>query len=533
MAQSAVAQPKTANRKMWDFSIIWFGQLVSLIGSGLTNFALGVWAYQRTGSVTLFALITLAGTLPSILVSPMAGVYVDRLNRRKVLLACDTGSAVLSVLLVALLWTNTLAIWMIYGLVAVRSVIRAFQLPAYTASMTMLLPKEHLTRANGMMQFGGAAAQIVAPLLAGFLILTIQLQGIVAIDFITFLVAIASLALVQIPQPASGNAQRRSVLREASYGWTYITGRAGLLSMLILFALVNFGFGMAQVLFTPLILKFSTTPILGTIGAAGGVGLLAGSLVLSTTGGPKQRIHGVLGMGIAFGLSLLLAGLRASPILIGIASFTSMFCVPFINGCSQTIWQLKIPAEVQGRVFATRLMIAWSCAPIAYVLAGPLSDGVFEPLFMENGALANSIGAIIGTGAGRGVGFLFVLIGLVVAATAASGYLYRPLRRVEQELPDAAAAKVAETKPAAAPAAKPEETAPVAAAETKPAEVVAADATPPASDAATIAATTEVETAPPVAAVPVAPAETVPVAAEVTSSEPAAPTTAVPAAGQA
>jgi hypothetical protein len=287
---------------------------------------------------------------------------------------------------------------------------------------------------------------------------------------------------------------------------------------------------MAQVLFTPLILKFSTTPVLGAIGAVGGVGLLVGSLTLSTTGGPKQRIHGVLGMGVLFGLSLLLAGLRASPLLIGIASFTSMFCVPFINGCSQAIWQIKIPAEVQGRVFATRLMIAWSCAPLAYVLAGPLSDGVFEPLLREGGALAGTIGVIIGTGPGRGVGFLFVLIGLIATTTAASGYLYRPLRRVEQELPDAAPAKTAEQKPAES---KPAEAAPVAAAETAPAAEVAAsaDATPPAPDAATIAATTTVETAPPVAAVPVAPAETAP--AEVAA--PAEPVAAVaaPAAGQA
>ncbi|HEX6292698.1 MAG TPA: MFS transporter [Herpetosiphonaceae bacterium] len=479
MAQSAVAQPKTASQKMWDFSIIWFGQAVSMFGNALTNFALGVWAYQRTGSVTLFALITLAGVLPSILISPMAGVYVDRWDRRKVLVATDCGAAVLSLLLAGLLWTDQLMIWHIYIMVAIRSVMRAFQLPAYTASTTMLMPKEHLTRANGMIQFGGAAAQIVAPLLAGFLILTIDLQGIVLIDFITFLVAIASLLLVQIPNPASsGSAQKRSVLREAGYGWNYITGRAGLLSMLIFFAIVNFAFGMAQVLFTPLILKFSTTPVLGTIGSLGGAGLLVGSLVLSTTGGPKRRIHGILGLGLFFGFSLLLAGLQASPVLIGIASFTCMFCIPFINGCSQAIWQMKVPAEVQGRVFATRLMISWSCAPLAYVLAGPLSDQVFEPLMANDGALAGSIGAIIGSGPGRGVGLLFVLIGMIAMLTAAGGYLYRPLRRVEQDLPDA----IADKKPAeAAPA--PATASPQAAAEAAIDEADAAVAAAPAPEA--------------------------------------------------
>lgn len=477
MAESAVAPAQTTNRKMLDFSVIWFGQMVSMFGNALTNFALGVWAYQRTGSVTLFALITLIGTVPSILISPMAGVYVDRWNRRNVLIATDVGAAVLTILLAGLLWADQLMIWHIYGIVALRSVVRAFQLPAYTASTTLMIPKEHLARANGMVQFGGAVAQIVAPLLAGFLILTIQLQGIVLIDFVTFLVAIVSLVLVQIPQPPQSAGQRRSVLQEAKKGWTYITTRAGLLSMLIFFALINFAFGMAQVLFTPLILKFSTTPVLGTIGSLGGLGLLVGSLVLSTTGGPKRRIHGVLGMGIFFGFSLLLAGVQASPVLIGIASFTCMFCIPFINGSSQTIWQLKVPPELQGRVFATRMMFSWSCAPIAFALAGPLSDQVFEPLMANDGALAGSIGAIIGSGPGRGVGLLFVLLGMIAMLTAGGGYLYRPLREVEQDLSDSDA--VADKKPGEAPAAP----APAQAAATPEATPAQAAATPEAKDA--------------------------------------------------
>jgi MFS transporter, DHA3 family, macrolide efflux protein len=451
MSQSAASQTSAAPQGMQAFFIIWLGQLVSLIGSGLTTFALGVWAYQRTGSVTLFAMITLAGTLPSILVSPVAGVYVDRWNRRQLLIASDFASAILTLLVALLLWSDTLAIWHIWGIVAVRSLIRAFQLPAYTASITMLIPKAHLTRANGMMQFGSAAAQIVAPLLAGVLMELIFLQGIILIDFVTFAVAVVTLLLVNIPQPASKGAQKRSVLREASYGWTYITERPGLFGMLILFAIVNLAYGMAQVLFTPLVLKFSTVTALGTIASAGGVGLLAGTTVLSTWGGPKPRIHGVLGMGILFGFSFILAGLQASTWLIGVASFICMFCVPFINGCTQTIWQIKVPPEVQGRVFATRLMIAWSTAPLAYVIAGPLSDGVFEPLLANNGALAGSIGAIIGTGPGRGVGLLFVLIGLTAMLAAVGGYLYRPIRLVESELPDAIA-----DKPAAAPAPAPE-----------------------------------------------------------------------------
>ncbi|HEY0602919.1 MAG TPA: MFS transporter [Herpetosiphonaceae bacterium] len=458
MTQSASAQPSAAPQGLQTFIIVWFGQLVSLIGSGLTTFALGVWAYQLTGSVTLFAMITLAGTLPSILVSPFAGVYVDRWNRRKVLIASDFASAILTLLVAILLFSNVLAVWHIWGIVALRSVIRAFQLPAYTASVTMLIPKAHLARANGMMQFGSAAAQIVAPLLAGVLMQIIFLQGIILIDFVTFAIAVVTLLVVNIPQPASKGGQKKSVLREASYGWQYITERPGLFGMLIMFAIVNFAYGLAQVLFTPLVLKFSTAAWLGSIASAGGFGLLAGTLVLSSWGGPKPRIHGVLGFGILFGFSFFLAGIQPITWLIGVASFICMFCVPFINGCTQTIWQVKVPPEVQGRVFATRLMISWSTAPLAYVLAGPLSDGLFEPLLLEGGALAGSVGSIIGTGPGRGVGLLFVFIGMTVMLTSLSGYLYRPLRDVETLLPDAVPDKPAEAAapaPAPAPAAEP------------------------------------------------------------------------------
>lgn len=450
MSQSVTTQPATAPQGMRAFTTIWLGQVVSLIGSSLTTFALGVWAYQRTGSVTLFAFITFMGLLPGILVSPFAGALVDRWDRRWVMIGADSGAALTSLLIAGLLWAGRLEIWYIYVIVGVNSILKAFQMPAYTAAITLMIPKDQLPRASGMMQFGGAAAQIAAPFLAGILFGLIGLAGIIVVDFATFLVGVSALLLVRVPSPPPTGVARRHLLREAADGLAFITTRRGLLAMLIFFAIVNFGLGMAQVLFAPLVLKFATPVDLGLIGALGGVGLLAGSLVISAKGLPKPRIHGVLGFGILFGFSFMLAGLRAWVPMIAIASFVCMFCVPYINGSNQVLWQLKVPPEMQGRAFATRLMLAWSTAPIAFVLAGPLADGVFEPMLMPGGLLSGSVGAIIGTGPGRGVGMLFLLIGILPLVASIGGYLYKPLRHVEEQLPDA----VATTTPAPAPKAE-------------------------------------------------------------------------------
>jgi MFS family permease len=436
---------------MRAFTTIWFGQVISLIGSSLTTFALGVWAYQRTGSVTLFAFITFMGLLPGILVSPFAGALVDRWDRRRVMIGADSGAALTSLLIAGLLWAGQLEMWHIYLIVGINSLLKAFQMPAYTAATTLMIPKDQLARASGMMQFGSAAAQITAPFLAGILFGLIGLAGIIVVDFATFLVGVTALLIVRVPSPPPTGAARRHLLREAADGLAFITARRGLLAMLIFFAIVNFGLGMAQVLFAPLVLKFATPVDLGLIAALGGVGLLAGSLLISAKGLPKPRIHGVLGFGILFGFSFILAGFQAWVPLISIASFVCMFCVPFINGSNQVLWQLKVPPEMQGRAFATRLMLAWSTAPIAFVLAGPLADGVFEPLLRPGGGLAGSIGAIIGTGPGRGVGMLFLLIGTLPLVASIGGYLYKPLRHIEEQLPDAIAT------PPPAPKAEPAE----------------------------------------------------------------------------
>lgn len=433
-------EQKPSGQNLRTFLVIWFGQLVSTLGSGLTGFALGVWIYQETGSTTLFALNLLAFAVPNLVVSPLAGALVDRWDRRWAMIMSDTGAGLSTVMVALLYFTGHLEVWHVYILTAINAAFTTFQWPAYSAVTTLLVPKSQLGRAGGMVQIGEAISALVSPAIAGVLFVTIGLQGVVLIDFATYLFAVMTLLVVKVPRPPqteSGIEGRGSLLQEAAYGWKYIVARKGLLGLLIIFAATNFLSSMWNPLLPPMILEMSSPEMLGYLASVVGVGMLLGTLVMSAWGGPKRRIHGVLAFLILSGVFQMLLGLRPSLVLIAIAGFGAMFTSPIINASSQAIWQSKVAPDVQGRVFAVRRMIAWSAIPLAYILAGPLADRVFNPLLVEGGALASSVGLVVGVGPGRGTGLLFIVSGLLSILVATGGYVYPRVRRLEDELPDA------------------------------------------------------------------------------------------------
>jgi MFS family permease len=421
-----------------NFLIIWVGQLASLTGSGLTAFALGVWVYQSTGSVTKFALISLSAALPVVVVSPLAGALVDRWDRRWAMLLGNCGAG-LSILAIALLLlSGRLELRHIYLFTAVGSTFTALQWTAYSASVTLLVPKKQLGRANGMVQVGQAVARIGAPVLGGILLLAVDIKGILLIDFTTFIFAAATLLMVRIPraEPSVEAAPGRRYWKDVAYGLTYIRHRHGLLSLMILFGVCNFLMGFVIVLVVPLVLAFTSARMLGTILSIGGLGMLLGSLLVSVWGGPTRRVRGVLSFMLMAGLSIVLGGLRPQSLLIGAAAFVFFFSIALINSCTQTIIQTKVATDLQGRVFSVLTMVAWSALPLAYPIAGPLADRIFEPLLRVNGPLADSVGRLVGVGPGRGIGLLFIVLGSMMVLSSWAAYLYPRLRRLEHELPD-------------------------------------------------------------------------------------------------
>ena len=227
-----------------------------------------------------------------------------------------------------------------------------------------------------------------------------------------------------------------SVVGDARAGWRYIRDRRGLFGLLWMYASVNFTLSFGNVLYIPLVISFASEAAAGGVMSAAGFGAIAGSVAVSIWGGPKRLVLGTIVAISAAGLGIMSAGLRPSLALIAVSAFCLMAAVPVANTASQVLWQTKVPPAVQGRVFAIRRMISQAISPIAILLAGPLADRVFEPAMTEGGRLAGSIGSVLGTGPGRGVGLMYVIGGLATVAIALIGYSLPRIRHLETELPD-------------------------------------------------------------------------------------------------
>ena len=431
----------TNSRGLRAFFTIWFGQLVSLIGSQLTGFALGVWVYDQTHSVLWLALTQIAQQAPFVLLSPLAGVLADRWNRRTAMVVSDFGASLAVFSAAVLFLGGHLQPWMVIPINFAMAAFNTLMWPAFTASVTLLVPKEQYGRANGFVQLGEALPQVAGPALAGALYVAIHLGNMALIDGVTYVFSVAlMLAFVRIPNPPrtvdGTHAARGSLWEQMRFGWDYILARKGLLALLMFFLATNFLSGVMQPLFVPLILDNWKADVLGYLSTILGVGMLAGTLVMSAWGGGKRKVVTLLGTAFIGSVFLAGVGLRASIPLLAVCGFGFMFSAPIINASSQAIWQSKVAPDVQGRVFAVRRAIAWSAQMISPLLAAPLADYVFKPAMSPGGALAGVLGPIVGVGASRGVGVLITSLAILNLGVIVVAFLSPRIRHLERDLPD-------------------------------------------------------------------------------------------------
>jgi MFS family permease len=388
----------------------------------------------------LFALNTFIYMATSMIVSPFAGAFVDRWNRRLVMILSDMGAGLSTLIVWLLLLSANLQIWHILLLGAFNATFTAFQVPAHSAATTMLIPRKHLGRAGGMAQARDAIANLVTPPLAGMLFLSHGLGLIVLIDFATFLFAVITLLIIQIPEPKReeiSKDEKPSVLQDINFGWRYIADRKGLLYWMVYIAALNLALGLISPLWTPLMLELGDAQQVGFASSAFGVGMLVGTLIMSVWGGPKRRFDAVLGGSIWIGVSIIFMGAQPSLVLVGVTGFLILLALPLVNANSVAMWQTKVPPDIQGRVFSVRRVIGQFTMPISALLAGPLVEKVFQPWMESDGLLADSVGQAIGTGPGRGIGLTFVIVGLLVLLFSAFAGLNKTLRDTELDIPDA------------------------------------------------------------------------------------------------
>jgi MFS family permease len=428
------------------------GLLVSVLGSAFTSLALAVWVFRGTQSATLYGLSLILHFLPGILFAPVAGALVDRWNRRTVLIVSDALNALVVVALAPLAAAGVLELWHVFTAIGLQSVLRAVQLPAMSSVIVLLAPKRHVARANGMVVIANAAGSMVGWGAGGLLLLVVGLNGVLVVDCATFLVNLAILLLIRIPDPprspADGEGSGR-LLSEIRAGRRYLTSRPVLVAVVLFYAALNFSIGYVDALLTPLVLSFASATALGFVVAATAVGMLLGGAALTTWGGPRRRVTGLAGFALPLAFFLFLGASQPSIVLIIIAAMGFTFCFTIVDATSRGVLQLEVEPRMQGRVFATFNMVANATLCLAYALAGPVADNYAEPSLRAGGALAGSVGALIGVGPGRGMAFLMILAGLVVFITAALAYLWSPLR----DLPNRpTGADAMEAEPAAAPA---------------------------------------------------------------------------------
>ncbi|WP_061288773.1 non-ribosomal peptide synthetase/MFS transporter [Herbidospora cretacea] len=410
---------------MKRFGAVAAGQLISIIGSALTEFAVPLWIYVTTGSLVNFALFSVIGLLPGMLVAPFAGVIVDRYDRRKVMLAGDVGAWSTQLALGVLLWTGNLEIWAIYPLLAALSVALTFQRLAYGASIPQLVPKRLLGHANGVVQMVTGSAQLIVPLIAAGLMATIGLEGILVIDVASYTFAIVSVLLVRFPR-TMGLRRRETIWAEMVGGFRYTWFNRSFRAMLLFFAGLNVFLSPLFLLLSPLVLAFGGNDLddVGRVSFAGGVGVLLGGLAVALWGGPRRhRMRGMLLATLGLAVFCAVTGLQQNLVVIAIGAFGMSLALTVVNGVYATIIQVKVPQRFHGRVIALNTLVAWSTLPLAFGVVAPFGSEIMENL--------------VDGPKGAGIAFLYVVFAAAIALIALVALRIPRLARFDTDVPDA------------------------------------------------------------------------------------------------
>jgi DHA3 family macrolide efflux protein-like MFS transporter len=428
---------------MFGFSIVWIGQIISVLASGMTEFAFTIYMYQQTHSATAMGLVQVFYITPFLIMSPIAGVMVDRYNRKLMMMISDVGGGLASLIALILFATGHLQFWHIYLISIVKGLGTTFQWPAYSAAISIMIPKEQYGRANGMMSLIEAGPGVVSPFLAGALLPLIQISGILSFDVITFAIAILALIFVFIPQPprtSEGHEAEGNMLKQAAFGFKYIFARPSLLGLQMVFFFGNLFAGIGATVLAPMILARTSqnSVTLGLVQSAGSVGIVIGGIIMSAWGGFKKRSYGVLfGWLISAIFGNIIFGLGGSVPIWALTILMSGLFVPLINGSNQAIWQAKVAPDLQGRVFSTRRLIAWLTNPISPIIGGTLSDFLLEPAMKNpSSGLSQVFGFAFGSGSGSGMSLLIFLCGIAILIVGVAGYFVPAIRDADTALPD-------------------------------------------------------------------------------------------------
>lgn len=417
---------------MKKFMTIWAGELVSNIGSGMTAFALSVYVYQLTGSVTWVSIVTLLAYLPTILLNPIGGILADRFDRRLMMICGDLFSALgLLYILISIEMGHTGVVPIVIG-VTISSVFVSLFDPSYRATVTDLLTEEEYARASGLVQMAGNAKYLISPAIAGVILGFSDIRVILIIDISTFFVTVLATASVRRNiQKVKQREDKFQLFKEFKEGMQYIVKDKGVKSLVVLMAFMCFFIAFIQTLMIPMLLPIASVKTVGTMESISAVGMLVGSVAIGIFNIKKNYSKILMASLAACGFFMALAGTSTNIAFILAACILVFTALPFANTCADVLVRISIPNEVQGRVWGLISLLTQIGFVIAYATCGILADNVFEPMLQKDGLLTSSIGKVIGTGEGRGIGLMLMLAGALMVAAALVFGSRKSIREIE------------------------------------------------------------------------------------------------------
>ena len=421
------------NKSFNKFMILWLGELISSIGSGLTSFGLGVYVYKVTGKVSAMTIITLLAFLPGLLLRPLAGVIADRYDRRLLMIIGDSLSALGLVYILICMINGEAQLWQICIGVTISSIFSTLLEPAYNATITDLLTEDQYAKASGLVQIANSSKLLISPMIAGLLLAAFDIKLLLIIDICTFFVTVASTIVVRKSVGAKEYIKKEntSILTEFKDGWKAITQKKGILLLVIITSVITFFLAFIQTLSMPMGLAFMSSAKFGVCETICATGMLISSLLIGIK--PiKKNYSKILSVSLFFnGVFMTVFGLRESVILLCVSGFLFFATLPFANTSIDVLVRSNIENNLQGRAWGLMGFISQLGYVVAYCTIGPLSDKVFTPLLLKGGALADSVGKILGVGPGRGIGLLIVIGGVFISITSIILYNVKSIKKLE------------------------------------------------------------------------------------------------------
>ena len=421
---------------MKNFYKLWLGELISSIGSGMTAFALSVYVYKKTGSVSYVSLITLLSFMPSIVLSPIGGLLADRYDRRLLMIIGDLFSGLGLVYILWSIQAGEKSIVPIFVGITFSSIFTSLLEPSYRATLTDILEEENYAKASGLIQVAGSAKYLISPVIAGMILSVADIRVILLLDILTFITTCLMIFLVRKSMNSEMQNYKKDSFKGLLEGLFIIKENRGVYSLVIIMFFVCFFMGFIQILIRPMILELSSVKTAGMMESLCAVGLLIGSLWIGIAG-IKKNYSKILAVACFFcGIFMSMTGVNENLNIIGISTFLFFSTLPFMNSCADVLVRVSIPNELQGRVWGLISLITQMGTVVAYIISGIMADYVFEPMFNKNGILVENIGIIIGTGKGRGIGFMLILSGIGMLIMAIVIWKNGEIREVSEKCVD-------------------------------------------------------------------------------------------------